>query len=248
MTTTEKRVFTPNAVLISASAVWRDSRGQHVDPDECTLLVIDGDRNHGEAYTREAWKRGGKPSYILRDDTYFKVCDDGEEEFFCRAGLSIRDQEPVEGDRIQLLPEMCVVKEDETEYWDKPFRKRHKIKRIFGVYVFNRRKACYLCEMTPSYELRFFGSQWEGEDGYDAEDENAAEKIDDAIRDGDRDTEEWSYMHCADVDRLLETVIKEGCFPPEGKAGSGYPITGLVSVTEEDAIEEIREWLCNGDL
>jgi antirestriction protein ArdC len=148
----------------------------------------------------------------------------------------------------RLLPEMFCLKEDETAYWDEQFRREHKIKRIFGVYVFNRRKALHVCEVTPSYERQFVGSQWEGKDGYDAEDENAAEKIDDAIREGDIGTEEWSYMHCSDVDRTLETEIKEGFLPPEGKAGGGYPITGLMSVTEDDAIEEIREWLCNGDL
>jgi hypothetical protein len=220
-----------------------------VDPDDCSLLYIDGDRSYAEVYTREAWMEGGKSSYVLRDDTYYKVGDDGEEDFFCRAGLSIRDQEPVGGDRIQLLPEMFCLKEDETEYWDEAFRTQHKIKRIFGVYVFNRRKAVYACEMTPSYERRFFGSQWEPCDDFEDDDYSSkAEKIDDAIRDGNRGTEEWSYMHCSDVDRTLETEIKEGFLPPEGKAGGGYKITGLVSVTEEDAIEEIREGLCNADL
>ena len=47
---------------------------------------------------------------------------------------------------------------------------------------------------------------------------------------------------------LLKTEIKEGFFPPEGQGGGGYRITGLVSVTVEDAIEEIREGTNNGDL
>jgi hypothetical protein len=251
MTMTETRVFVPNAVFIPASAVWKDRRGEHADPEDCTPLYIEGDRNYGEVYTREAWEQGGKPSYVLRDDTYFMLCDDGKEEFLCRAGLGISDQEPVEGDRIQLLPEMWCVKEDETEYWDEQFRKRHKIKRILGVYLFNRRKAAYLCEMTPSYERRFFGSQWEPYHSFEDDDYSSkAEEIEDALRDGDRGTEEWSYMHCSDVDRLLKTEIKEhgGWFPPDGRGGGGYKVTGLVSVTEEDAIEEIREGMCNGDL
>jgi hypothetical protein len=102
--------------------------------------------------------------------------------------------------------------------------------------------------MQPSYELRFFCSQWDGAEGYDAEDEGPGD-IDEAIREGARGTDEWSYQHCSDVDRLLETVIKENgmWLPPVGKGGGGYKVTGLY-VTEEDAYEGIRESQRNGDL
>lgn len=249
MTTTAKRVFVPNAVFIPASAVWRDSRGQHVDADECTKLFIDGDRNYADVYTREAWEEDGKPTYILHDDAYFVVGDDGNEAFFCRAGLGIRDQEPVEGDRIQLLPEMIVVKQDETDQYDEAWVKQYHFKRIIGVYVFNRRRVVHVCEITPSFEREFFGSQCElnlSED--DPNFEELREVAEEELRSADAGTEQFSYLHCSDVDRLLETVIKEGFLPPEGNAGGGYPITGLVSVTGDEAIEEIREWLCNADL
>lgn len=249
MTTTEKGVFVPNAVLIPASAVWKDSRGQHADPEVCTLLYIDGDRNYGEVYTQESCERGGKPSYVLRDDTYFKVGGGGEEKFFCRAGLSIKDQEPVEGDRIQLLPEMFVVKQDETNLYDKAWVKQYHFKRIIGVYVFNRRRAVHVCEITPSYEREFFGSQCELDLSEDAPNfEELREVAEEELRSADAGTERFSYMHCSDVDRLLETAIREGFLPPEGSGGGGYKVTGLVSVTEDDAIEELREGLCNGDL
>jgi hypothetical protein len=249
MTTTEKRVFVPNAVLIPASAVWRDGNGEHADPEKCTKLYIDGDRNYGEVYRKKSWERGGKPSYVLRDNAYFKVGDGGEEEFLCRAGLSIKDQEPVEGDRIQLLPEMFVVKHDETDLYDEAWVKQYHFKRIIGVYVFNRRRAVHVCEITPSYEREFFGSQSELDLSEDEPNfEELREVAEEELRSADAGTEQFSYMYCSDVDALLETEIKEGFLPPEGKAGGGYRITGLVSVTEEDAIEEIREWLCNGDL
>jgi hypothetical protein len=249
MTMTEKRVFVPNAVLIPASAFWRDSRGEHVDPEDCTLLYIDGNRNYGEVYRREAWEQGGRPSYVLRDDAYFKLGDDGEEDFLCRAGLSIRDQEPVDGDRIQLLPKMFVVKQDETALYDEDWLRQYRFRRIIGGYVFNRRRVVHVCEITPSYEREFFGSQCEldlSED--DPNFEELREVAEEELRSADAGTEQFGCMHCSDVDGLLETAIKEGCLPPEGIAGGGYPITGLVSVTEDDAIEEIREGLCNGDL
>ena len=249
MTMTEKRVFVPNAVLVPASAVWRDNRGEHVDPEDCTPLYIDGDRNYGEVYRREPWEQGCKPSYVLRDDAYFKVGDDGEEEFLCRAGLSIKDQEPVEGDRIQLLPEMFVVKQEETDQYDEAWVKQYHFKRIIAVYVFNRRRVVHVCEVTPSYERQFFGSQCEPDLSEDDPNfEELREVAEEELGSADAGTEQFSYQHCSDVDRILEMEIKEGFLPPEGKAGGGYRITGLVSVTEEDAIEEIREGLCNGDL
>jgi hypothetical protein len=250
MTTTKMRVFVPNAALIPASAVWRDSRGQHVNPEQCTMLFIDGNRNFAEVYTREAWEQSGKPSYVFRDHFYFKVGEGGEEKFFCRAGLSIKDQEPVEGNRIQLLPEMFVVKQDETDLYDKAWVRQYRFRRIIGVYVFNRRRVVHCCEITPSYERQFFGSQCELD--LIEDDLNFAELLEVAeeeLRSADAGTEQFSYQHCSDVDRLLATEIKEGFLPPEGKAGGGYQITGLVSVTDEDAVEEVREYTaCHGDL
>lgn len=250
MTATEPRVFNPNAVFIPASAL-PDNTASHsaIDPAECTLLYLDGDRNGGELYTREQWQSESGPAYRLRDDHYYAVSPGGEETLLCPAGLSIKDQEPVVGDRIQLLPEMFVVKMDETEYWDEEFRNKCGVKRIFGVYAFNRRKVCYLCEITPSYELVFLGSQWEGnwnpegvlDEEFDEDEyQRRADEADAEIRKGDASTEEFSYQHCSDVDRMLQTKIKRVFFPPEGKSG-GYPMTDIASVTEEDALEEIRE-------
>jgi hypothetical protein len=144
---------------------------------------------------------------------------------------------------------MFVVKQDETDLYDEGWVKQYHFKRIIAVYVFNRRRVVHVCEITPSYEREFFGSQCEldlSED--DPKFEELREVAEEELRSADAGTEHFSYQHVADVDRLLETTIKEGFLPPEGKAGGGYKITGLVSVTEEDAIEETREGLCNGDL
>jgi hypothetical protein len=252
MVASEKRVFEPNAVLVYEAAIWEDNNGKHADPAMCDLLYLDGNRLGGELYTKEAWEDEGKPSFVLRNDRYFKVMPDGEEEFFCRAGLSIRDQEPVEGDRIQLLPEMHVVKVDETDLYDEDWRKEFHLKRIICVYVFNRRRAVYCCEMTPSYELQSFGSQYELDIDYDHPNyDEISEDASEEVRSADAGCEQFSYIHCGNVDDILKTEIgKDGCcFPPEGKSG-GYKVTGLVSVTEEDAYEEISEVQNknNGDL
>jgi hypothetical protein len=125
------------------------------------------------------------------------------------------------------------------------------------VYVFDRRQHHHLSELTPSYERRFVGSQWEeagAEDGIPVTPldprsiyESLSEEIDDYIREGDRYTEDWSYVHVADVERRLTTIIEPGFFPPAGKQAGAYPIQ-VVSVTTQDAIEEILEGRCNGDL
>jgi hypothetical protein len=116
------------------------------------------------------------------------------------------------------------------------------------VYIFDRRHHHHLCELAPSYERRFMGSQWESSDD-DDDFCTSSEEIDDWIREGDRCTDDWSYVHVGDVERSIQTLIKPGCLPPEGKVAGGYPIINLVSVTTEDAIREIEEWACtNGEL
>lgn len=238
--------FEPNAVLIPKDAVdKRSSRQVTVDPEMCTLLYLDGDRLSGHAYTKEAWATGRDPEFFLRDDMYYRTLD---ETPFCRAGLSISDQEPVDGDRIQLLPDMWVLKVEETEYWelaDLPSV------RVFGVYVLNKRKVNYLCEMTPSYELYRFDSQWDMDEEPLPDDPHGtlAEKIGDAIRDGERGDEDVIYVHVSDVEKQLKEEIRKhaGALPSKGSTG-GYRWTDLEAVTEEDALEEIRESQCNGDL
>jgi hypothetical protein len=258
MTATETKVFKPNSVFIPASAV-PDNTVSHscIDPKDCTLLYNDGGRDHGYLYTKEAWENDGAPSYRLFHDHYYVVTRCGKDDYMaqepiCRAGLSISDQEPVEGDRIQLLPEMCCVKEDETNLYGEDWIKQHNIKRIFGVYVFNKRRVVYACETTPSYERTFMGSQFEltipdDADNYEEKREDASEEVGSA----DAGCELFSYMHCSDVDRAMTHAIKEhgGWLPPEGVLHGGYAFTGLASVTEEDAIEEIRELAATcGDL
>ena len=247
--TTETRVFEPNAVLIPADAVT--PRQPHavdsVDPEMCTLLYLDGDRLGGYLFEKEEWEReqGGVSKFFLRDDIYYHSNGDT----FCRAGLSISDQEPVQYPHIELLPDMWVLKVDETQYWNE--LKEHKIKRVFGVYVLNKRKSIHLCEVTPSYELHRFDSQfeqdWEPEDAnYDRLNEAAYEHL--RVGDGQCDSD-VIYMHCSDVETKLKPELRERQGDlPDGPSG-GFKLTGLKAVTEENALEEIRErFLPNGEL
>ena len=220
MTTTDKAAFVPNCVFIPADAVWNDSRGEHVDPEDATLLMLDGDNNYGEVFTSEDWANDGQPSYQRR---YGQFVD--------------ADDNPIDPEhgRVELLPELFVVKIDETEYWIDPVV-LGRTKRIIGVYVFDRRQQFHICSFTASHELYFLGSQWEEIEGLSDEDHD---DLWERIMQGDGQSEPVSYWDRWDIDRMLANACREGFLPTE--ATGGFALIGVVSVTTADAIEETRE-------
>lgn len=117
MTTTDKATFIPNCVFIPAESEWKDFRGGHIDPDDATLLMLEGDNNYGEVFTADAWENDGLPTFLRR---FGKFVD--------------ADDNPIDPEhgRVELLPELFVAKIDETEYWLDPLVLR-RTKRIFGV-------------------------------------------------------------------------------------------------------------------
>jgi hypothetical protein len=130
---------------------------------------------------------------------------------------------------------MAIVKLDETEYWTSPLLAGV---RVFGVYVFNRRNHHHLCSLEANYELNLLGYQWDCED-YDSLTDEQREALDELMREGLRDSEQFSYRAVKDMDRVLETEIKQGWFPPEGKSG-GFKVE-VSAVVHADAIEELTE-------
>lgn len=127
---------------------------------------------------------------------------------------------------------------DERDYWLDPDVLAN-CPRIYGVYVFDRKQHFHICSCEPCHELHFLGSQYdEAEELQD--DEYRRDEINGKVLDGDAKCELVSYWSKADIDRMLETEIAEGWLPPEGKHG-GYRLTGIVSVTADDAIEEARD-------
>ena len=111
-----------------------------------------------------------------------------------------------------------------------------RTQRIFGVYVFDRRQHFHICSFTASYELYFLGSQWEENEGLSEEDHDDLWQ---RITEGDLQSEPVSYWDKSDIDRMLTTTCREGFLPPNGNGG--FALTGVVSITTEDAIEEARE-------
>jgi hypothetical protein len=212
--------FVPNCVFIPAAASWKDRSGEHVDPKDATLLMLEGDNNYGEVFTSEAWASDSQPSYLRRFGSFVNA-----------------DDSPIDSEqgRVELLPELFVVKIDEREYWLDP-AVLERTTRIFGVYVFDRRQHFHLCSVSASHELYFLGSQWEEVEGLSDDYHDDLWK---RITQGDGQSDSVTYWDKCDVDRMLANTCREG-FLPIGSSG-GFTLSGIAAVTTEDAIEEARE-------
>lgn len=222
----ERKLFRPNAVFIPTK---NGKEGRDFDREDCTLLFVDGGYSHAEVYTEEAWKNDGTPGYIQRAGDFF-LPDDSE----------------IPDGRVQLLPDACIVKLPERDYWSEDVQAMTK--RLFGVYALDRRQHRYLCEMCASYELWFLESQCE-ETAEVADDEDKREELNELILDGDRDTERVSYMHRKEIDPLF--LRGRRCRPgwlPENDKGGGYRLRGIRAFTWDGVMEEIGEWRCNSDI
>lgn len=220
MPTTKIAEFKPNCVFILSNAVWQDSRGEHVDPDDTTLLMLEGDNNFGEVFDAEAWQNDGPPTFLRRYGRFIDV--DGSE---------IQSEQG----RVELLPDLHVVKIDELGYWlDSEVLRQTK--RIYGVYIFDRRQQFHLCSFSASYELHFLGSQWEEVENLSDEEH---EDLWNRIKEGDGQSEAVTYWDRIDIDRMLTNQCREGFLPSNGNGG--FALTGIVSVSTADAIEEARE-------
>ena len=223
---TENKLFRPNAVFIPT----KDGKeGRDFDREDCTLLFVDGEYSHAEVFTEEAWKQGGDPSYIQRRGDFFLPED---------------NEIPV--GRVQLLPDTCIVKISEREWWCEDVQAMTK--RIFGVYALDRRQHFHLCEMCASYELWFIESQYEDTDEV-AEDDDRRNDLNEMILEGDGYTEPVTYMHRKDIDPLF--LRGRRCRPgwlPKNDDGGGYRMRGLRAVTWDGVMEEIFEALCNSNI
>jgi hypothetical protein len=213
MTTTTKTEFKPTAALITPDAEFKIGNRTAVDPDLVTLLHLDSDDNSGWLYTREEWEGDKEPRIYRRN---------GDHE-----GLQ-------EGERVQLLPDVWIVKIEEREHWIAP-EVLEMTRRIFGVYVFDRRQVTHCCSLTGSYWLSFLGTQWE-ESRELSDDER--EKLDESIREGNCQCDTSNYFDKRSVDRMIAEPCRKG-FLPAGN-GAGFHID-VVSVVTDDALAEIEE-------
>ena len=220
---TIRKPFVPNAVFIPT----RDGKeGKAFDREDCTLLLVDGEFSYAEVFTEEAWKNGAEPTYLQRRGDFF-----------------LPDESEIPTGRVQLLPDACIVKVPDREYWTEDVQKLTT--RIFAVYALDRRQHHYLCEMCASYELYFVEHQYEPTDGLDQNDDKR-EELNELILDGSRCEEQVVYEHRFDIDPMFGRGrrCRPGCLPSHNRGG-GYRLRGLRSVTWDGVMEEIGELLCN---
>jgi hypothetical protein len=221
-----RRLFKPNAIYIPT----KDGKeGRDFDRGDCTLLFVDGEFSHAEVFTEEAWKHGEEPSYVQRRGDFF--LPDGSE---------------IPVGKAQLLPDACIVKLPEREYWCEDVQTMTA--RIFGVYALDRRQHFNLCEFCASYELWFIEHQYEAIDQVD-HDEEKRDELYELILDGGRYEEQVTYEHRKDIDPMF--LRGRRCRPgwlPNSDHGGGYRLRGIRAVTWDGVMEEIAQRLCNSDI
>ena len=223
-TAPRKQLFIPNAVFIPTK---NGVEGKDFDRDDCTFLFVDGEFSHADVYTKEQWKDGSEPTYIQRRGDFF--LPDGSE---------------IEVGRVQLLPDVCIVKIPERHNWCDDVQSLTT--RLFGVYALNRRLHFHLCEFPASYELWFLETQYE-ETPKVAADEAKRDELNQMVLDGDVQTDRVTYWHIADIDPLFRRNrrCRPGWLPRSGRGG-GFRLRGLTAVTWDGVMEEIGEMRCNG--
>ena len=214
-----KSEFKANAVLIPADARYRDNDGDHVERDECTplMLVPEWNGNSGPLYTREEWEADASPR-LHRDGSRGECI-----------GLN-------DGETVELLPDMVIVKIAERWGWSDEVKALTK--EIWSCYAVNRREHHHLCSITPCYEAYYLGTQYDYIDEL-SDDEERREQLCEDITQGEAANETYSYFEVRDVERWIKEPIQQGFHPQVGKSG-GYSIECDGYITN-DCHLELRE-------
>ena len=216
MIATEKKTFVPDCAFLPADKLTEDDDGEfQCDYKDAVLLMLDGSL----AYTKEAWEKGGEPSYCWTYGNEFQNLD----------GTPIDSNEGV----IQLLPEMYIAKIPQRKDWSKDVQKlTHE---IYGVYAFNVRRVQYICSLTPNYEFTFIGTEYDEID--DLDDEQKEWLFDMIQRHQDGET---LYYTVKDAERMIANRYEPHCFPENKKAGACKISPEVVS--HKEAIDVIAEY------
>jgi hypothetical protein len=102
----------------------------------------------------------------------------------------------------ETKPQYRYIKVNETRDWDEEFVKKLGINGvIWAVYAYDSSVVTHCCELTPSYEMIYLGTEFTTDSPYDSID---CEFVEEELRDVEaaRDTN-YSYMHCNDVERII---------------------------------------------
>lgn len=94
-----------------------------------------------------------------------------------------------------ILPEICAVRIDETEFWSDDVRE--KVDKIYGIYLIDKSSHTHLCSATPSYAMYYMGfSIYSDKINREELEELEMEMM-------ANDCSEWvTYMNCSNIDSM----------------------------------------------
>lgn len=95
---------------------------------------------------------------------------------------------------------------NQTSYFNLKDEDKSYIKEVRATFAYNPESCTHLCELTPSYELRYLHTYivWDG----DPDDDKRAELEERYCHEGDEDT----YMHCWRIKHRQEDIKECGEF------------------------------------
>ena len=100
-----------------------------------------------------------------------------------------------------------VIAMNDTESWTLPEKFQGKVK-IYSRYLYNPNEHTYCCELTPSRELRFLGSEWVYNEGIEFSDDEV-EQLYEILLEGDTQTDDIIYMWSMNADKLPYYEVNE---------------------------------------
>ena len=128
------------------------------------------------------------------------------------------------------VPKFHSIKMDDTVYWDKEFVKSlGEGSKIISTYIYDANHVVHCCEITPSYELYYAGTDFfPTKELSDEENQETFEKI----MEGESDAEPAIYMHCSFVEKYYDSK----------PVSAGYSYKGQGELTPEEQMKEILEY------
>ena len=124
---------------------------------------------------------------------------------------------------------------DETANYEIAEKHRPYIKRIMGVYLFDRNQRIHCCELTPSYYLIHLYDQVILTEAGEAMGE---EFKDDLHEEYEHCGGENIYVHCSEISKLIDRNEKWTVYY------YGDPEIDYEDSDYDDQMEGIREYLC----
>lgn len=113
----------------------------------------------------------------------------------------------------RIQPELYYISLEETENWNFKAEDKACIKKVETVYVFDRRRITFACEITPSFELNPVETRAIFEDSVykEEESEELRNRIDELVT--EEACTEVVYMHCSSIEAKIVLWEETGVQP-----------------------------------